>query len=299
MDVDLGLVRHFVGLADSLAFPHSRAALRAAEAVGAERVNELERRLGVRLFAQTLRGIQLSAAGRAFLPHARRMLQEADAAEAAVARVRQHRPGSLRLGWAWGSDLGPAGRIVRAFRARCPRAVVTVDRGVTTSLLAALHDDDLDAVFVRPPLHDAGGLERIDLARQAMVLALPEQHPLAYVSPLRPEDLHDDRFVLYPRRSGPGMFDAIASHLWGGADHKLYVSEERLGDDAVIEAVKAGSGLGVVFEAGTERRRVSGITYRSLEPPLLVDLSLAWRAVDPNPMLAALVDIAEETASAA
>jgi DNA-binding transcriptional LysR family regulator len=291
MDVDPRLVRHFVELADSLAFPASRQGRHAAQAVHADQVDELERLLGARLFAQSLQGIELSVAGRAFLKPARRMLLEADAAVAAVARVKESRPGSIRLGWAWGSNAGPSGRLVRAFRARCRRAVITLERGVTSSLLDGLHKDEFDAVFVRPPLHDTEGLEWMQLERQAMMLALPEQHRLAYVNPIRPIDLHDDRFVLFPRTTGPGMFDTIAAHLWGDADPKLYVSDERLGDEAVVEAVMAGAGLGLVFEAGTEHRRISGVTYRSLDPPLLVDLALAWRKDDPNPMLAEFLDV--------
>ena len=68
---------------------------RTSPAVASSRISELEKHLGVRLFARTTRSLQATENGRIFLEGARRVLDAIDEAEAAVMDVTQNPRGSI------------------------------------------------------------------------------------------------------------------------------------------------------------------------------------------------------------
>ena len=80
MDLDLTQVRAFVVAADQLHFGRAAAQLFLTQQALSKRISRLEQALGEQLFVRGSRGVELSDAGRRFLPHARSLLAAADAA---------------------------------------------------------------------------------------------------------------------------------------------------------------------------------------------------------------------------
>lgn len=115
-----------------------------------QRVAELESQLGMRLLQRTTRRLSLTAAGQAYLVQCQAMLEAADAAEAAISRLRDAPSGRLRITApeASGTLLLPA--LLAAFAQRYP--AVSIDCVIT--------DAQLDLVA-----------ERIDLALRTGQLA--------------------------------------------------------------------------------------------------------------------------------
>ena len=77
-------VRSFVVLAEEGAFVRAAPRLYVTQPPLTRRIQALEAELGVTLFERQARGVTLTPAGRAFLPHARRILAAHDAALQAV-----------------------------------------------------------------------------------------------------------------------------------------------------------------------------------------------------------------------
>ena len=123
-------MRTFVAVADAGQFSVAADGLSVTQQAVSKRVAALEKRLAVRLFARTARGVQLTADGEAFLPHARELLH---AEERAAASVRPGRR-ALRVDVV-GRRLGPAS-LLRDFHQAHPGTeldVVTLfDAGATT-----------------------------------------------------------------------------------------------------------------------------------------------------------------------
>ena len=94
-------VRSFVVLAEEGAFVRAAPLLNVTQPPLTRRIQGLEAELGVTLFERSARGVTLTPAGEAFLPHARRILaahEEArDAARSAVGEAPGDRiSGALR-----------------------------------------------------------------------------------------------------------------------------------------------------------------------------------------------------------
>ena len=110
MDLDLTQVRAFVAAAEQLHFGRAAAQLFLTQQALSKRISRLERALGEQLFVRSARGVELSDAGRRFLPHARQ-LPAAPPRPAggsvsyrhrspAVLRARRRHQGSERVGFA-------------------------------------------------------------------------------------------------------------------------------------------------------------------------------------------------------
>ena len=88
---------YFVALAEELHLA------RAAERVGIQEspmsraISNMERKLGVRLFARSSKGTRLSSTGEALLPIARQMLDDAEQAYQVVHAAAKGRKGHLRV----------------------------------------------------------------------------------------------------------------------------------------------------------------------------------------------------------
>src|SRR4051794_14371497 len=88
----------FVAVAEEGSFTRAAGRLHVVQSAVSSGVRALERELGVTLFDRTTHRVQLSEAGRALLPEARRTLAAAAAARDAVDQLRGGLRGTVRLG---------------------------------------------------------------------------------------------------------------------------------------------------------------------------------------------------------
>ena len=95
--MELRQLRYFVTLAEELHFGRAAAREHIVQSALSQRLQRLERELGVILLERTTHHVQLSAAGAAFLIDARQILAHVERAATAAQRAAQSKP-SLRVG---------------------------------------------------------------------------------------------------------------------------------------------------------------------------------------------------------
>src|SRR5215208_1884327 len=76
MDVHLRDLRYFVAVAEELSFTRAATRLYVSQPVLSKQIRQLERNLRATLLRRDSRGVTLSPAGLALLPHAQRLLKE-------------------------------------------------------------------------------------------------------------------------------------------------------------------------------------------------------------------------------
>lgn len=147
MDLEIGLLRAFVAVAQTGGFTTAADAVRCSQSTISQKVFRLEERLGVRLFERTSRSLRLTHEGERFLALARQMIDLNDRA----ARTFSEMPasGHLRLGVC--EDFVPMQlpSLLSRFRRLYPDVQLELRTGLSCNLLAAYDDGQLDAVIAK------------------------------------------------------------------------------------------------------------------------------------------------------
>lgn len=232
----LDTLRTFVAVADSGGFARA-ARQRASSAPAVTRaIGALERRLGTPLLLRTTRSLRLTEAGESFLADCRRILNELDAAEAAVSGVRDEPRGLLAITAPslFGRrhvaplllDFLSAHPQVSARAFFADRVVHLIDEGFDVALrIAPLPDSSLTAVPV-------GSLRRVVVAAPSYLARFGE--------PQTPADLARHQaigFNLDGPAAAPWIFDNPREP--GQPQQRLVVNAI----DVKIAAACAGHGL--------------------------------------------------------
>jgi DNA-binding transcriptional LysR family regulator len=284
--VELRHLRYFVAVAEELHFRRAAERLHVSQPPLSQQIRALERELGVELFSRNRRRVELTAPGRALLGRAREILAAVDDAVETTRRVARGEAGELAVGFVGSAMYGALPDVLREFRAMRPGVALRLRELPTGAALDALAEGRIDVGVVRPAQVDAGIALDV-VAREAVVVALPEAHRLAGRRRLALRDLAGEDFVLLARREAPGLRAAIDA--LGAEPHEVQeVAEVR----TVLGLVAAGVGVSLVPEAvaGAERAGVRFLPLAGRAPT--VDLALAWREDDGSPALAAFRELA-------
>jgi LysR family transcriptional regulator, hca operon transcriptional activator len=132
--MELRHLRYFIAVAEegSLTLAAEKR-LHTAQPSLSRQIRDLEYEVGVQLMSRSVHGIELTAAGRAFLDHARLALTQAEAAKEAARRAAQPAKPTFALGFLTGKEnwLPEAMRILHD---ELPNIEITVSRIRRTSL---------------------------------------------------------------------------------------------------------------------------------------------------------------------
>ncbi|HWG05788.1 MAG TPA: LysR family transcriptional regulator, partial [Beijerinckiaceae bacterium] len=266
---------------------------RAAEKLGMQQpplsrlIQGLEAELNVRLLHRTRRGVEPTPAGKALLEEARAVLARAEKVEAAVRRAARGEAGRLAIGFTSSAGLHPfVTSVLRQFRETLPGVSLELEEGGTGELVEALVQGRLDAAFVRSSVGRMSAISVETVLDEPMVVTLPTGHRFAANDgALALADLSEEPFILYRRRAGPGLYDAIlaACHAAGFSPH---VAQEAPRLTATLSLVAAGLGVSIV-PASMRRLADDDIAYRALAADcgLSAPLHLAIRRANPPPVL--------------
>jgi len=163
-------------------------------------LQQLEERLGVRLFERMPRGMQPTLYGEVMIRYAQGALHEFEQAQAQIAELERGAMGRVRVG----SVMGPVPRLltkaVLAYKRDHPKVRISIEVGTSDTLLPALLRGDFDVVLGRlPDQSDSQDLdiELFDNGEQMRVIARIG-HPLAGSSPLQLADLITLTWILHP-----------------------------------------------------------------------------------------------------
>ncbi len=155
-------------------------------------IRDLEYQVGAQLLIRSAQGVELTAAGRAFLDHARLALSQVEAASAAARRAAQPGKQSFALGFLTGQEMDWLPEAMRILRDELPNIEITVCSQYSPDLAAALMIGKLDAAFLRPEANTPDLVFKL-AAREPLVVVLPSDHPLASRDAIVPHGAHTAR----------------------------------------------------------------------------------------------------------
>lgn len=310
--IELRLWRQFATLAEELHFGRAAERLHMTQPPLTQAIAQLERLLEVRLFDRTKRSVQPTAAARALLPEVLELLARAQMLPVHARAAAAGELGRLRLAFVSTVGFAQLPQWLRGFRERYPQVRVELTEATGDVQLQAFARGEIDAGFM---LHASGfapeGLARSLIAQEPLVLALPEQHPLAQVAVLELEAVLSEPLVIFPRYIVPSLFDAIFA-LYHAAGRSPQVAQEAIQMQTIVNLVSAGLGVAWV-PASVRQFQRPGVVYRALDGEVRkgrkkvvglaapgCETSLVWPEANASPSLARFVEfVAQQLASSA
>ena len=262
--MELRHLRYFIAVAEE------RHITRAAERLGmqqpplSQQIRALERELDVQLFRRLPRGVELTNAGAALLADARAILSHIDHAFATTKRTARGEQGQVAVGFTSSAPFNPfVPRIIRAYREAFPLVSLTLEEGGTTELIDDLRNERIDAAFIRTAIANQEGIVVSTLLQEPMVLALPGGHILSRrKGALALRALAGETFIVYRRRSGPGLYDAILAAC-NAAGFSPQIGQEAPRIVSTLNLVAAGFGISLVPQS-LQRMSMDGVVFRRL-----------------------------------
>lgn len=238
---DLNDLLYFARVVESGGFSAAGRTLGIPKSRLSRRVAELEARLGARLLQRSTRKLVLTDVGERFYQHCRAMLQEADAAEEAVAALTEMPRGRLCVSCPVVLAQGELAGFVAEFLDRYPqvqlemlltsRRVDLMDEGVDVALRVRAMDDEDPSLVVR----------RLRPAESILVVA---PAALAGVDVNTPDDL-----AKLPVLGAVGADRRVHWRLYGpgGAIREVAFEPRLAADDFVLRKTAALAGIGATM----------------------------------------------------
>jgi DNA-binding transcriptional LysR family regulator len=254
-----------VAVAEERHFTRAAQRLHVAQSTISSSVRSLEREFGAPLFVRTTRRVQLTDAGAALLPEARRTLAAAASARAGVGAVTGLLTGKVSIGTGKALHIDIANGLER-FAAEHAGIDVQLHQAGSIELLEAVSDGRLDfsplGVIDPPPASTRETVQVIEIHDEPMMLACSRSHTLAERESVSLVEVARERFVdlghdWAMRRINDRAFSELA--------RPRRVAFETNDVDELLEVV--GRGLGVAIIPTSARRRSRGVCYLQLRDP--------------------------------
>src|ERR1700726_2611755 len=192
--MELRHLRYFVAVAEARSLTvAAEKTLHTAQPSLSRQIRDLEYEVGVPLMNRSVHGIELTAAGRAFLDHARLALTQAEAAAEAARRAAQPIKPTFAMGFQTGQEVDWLPRATSVLRDQLPNIEIRVSSDHSTTLADDLQRGKLDIAFLRR--EQKPDLEYKLVAEEPLVVILPSDHPLAEHEAIDPHDLVGETFI--------------------------------------------------------------------------------------------------------
>jgi LysR family transcriptional regulator, hydrogen peroxide-inducible genes activator len=188
-------LRYVCAVADTGNFSRAAERCQIAQPSLSQQILKLEEDLGAKLFDRLGRSVRVTDAGRAFIPYARAILEQMEAARSSVSDKNADLRGSITVGAipTVAPYLMPS--YTSDFAKKYPDAKLRIIEETTSVLVDGLRDLSIDVAILALPLRHKD-LELFAIRTEPLFAVLRKDHPRASAESLALRDLRGEPFVV-------------------------------------------------------------------------------------------------------
>ncbi|PLP56430.1 LysR family transcriptional regulator [Mesorhizobium loti] len=284
--IEIRLLRQFIAVAEELHFHRAAERLHMAQPPLSQAIRRLEAEIGAPLFVRNNRNVALTSAGISFLDTARTILETLDMGVEQARRVASGTSGSLKIVFVGTLHFNFLPKVVQAFRSRLPDVELMLREATTAEQVSTLKAGLADIGLMRRPGIAVPELVFEHIAREEIVVALPEDHAQAARPQVPLAALAQDDFIATPRSEGMGFYDQVIA-LCNAAGFSPRIVQEARQIETIAGLVAGGLGIALV-PASIRHGRRDGVVFRQIavegmEASPFLDVLAAWDASKPAP----------------
>lgn len=299
--IETRLLRQFIAVAEELHFHKAAIRLHMAQPPLSQAINRLEDKLGFSLFTRSKREVNLTPAGNAFLQAAYRTLKELEQGVEHARQVSEGIAGRLTVTAVSIAYYPPLLNTLRRFRQTFPKVQLVIKEMPSSSQAKALLAAEADIAFMRKLPFTAQNIESRLLLDEAIVMALPLDHPKAQTALIELRDFAGEDFVFTPQALGSGYHSQLIA-LCEAAGFYPKVVQEAAQIHTLIGLVSCGFGVALVPESICGSNMRDKVVFRPIRPVAeaanpAIGLYMSWHADNPSPLInsfIAMFDTASE-----
>jgi len=283
--LELRQLQYFVKVAQKQHVTQAAEELHVAQSAVSRQVHLLEEELGVTLFVQKGRNVQLTAVGRLFLSRVEGIMADLDKAVDEIREFLDPEAGEIRIGFPHSVVLTLLPAVVATFRKDHPNAKFVLRQGTYNSLIRDVSKGEIDLAFISPlpevNEHVVGEL----LMTEELYAILPPGHKLAKLKSIRLEQLKGEPFVMFSETYSLRAIVMDACLKCGFTPHIEFEAEET---DAIRGLVAAGMGVSLLPELALSEPRgtLQPVKVKLMDPKVTRTVGLIRRRDERLPLVA-------------
>lgn len=269
--MELYQLGYFIEIARQRSFTRAAERLHMAQPALSQQMKNLESELGTALFIRGRKEIQLTAAGKAFLPRAEALLTQAEAAKAVVSDVAQLRGGKLVIAAIPSVSACLLPEVIRSFGKQHGKVELQLIEDSSERVAASVESGLADVGFLQLPASKAA-FEAQTIITEPFVMLVAKSHALAKLKEVTLKQLSTESFIFY---KGRARDTALESCRKAGFEPRIACESGEL--ETVRALVAAGLGLAVVpqLAAGNLPKTIQAIAIR--EPKMQRQIAAVWQ----------------------
>src|ERR1700694_351589 len=248
--MELHQLRYFCAVAETGSFSRAAEQSHVSQPSLSQQILKLEGELGARLFDRLGRSVRITELGKTFLPRARAVLRELEAAKGDVVEGKEFIGGPITVGVI--PTVAPYFLPPRltAFSRKFPQVRLTIVEEITPVLLDRLRAGTIDVALLALPIR-GHEFDALPLLTERLFAALPKQHKLTSRRSIYLKDLRAEPFLLL--RDGHCFRDTAVAACDRARLHPQIVFESGQ-FSSLLSMVGAGMGVSIVPEMAMEKK---------------------------------------------
>jgi len=284
MDVDTRLLRYFIAVAEEGTLTRAAERLFVSQPALTKQIQQLEARLGVRLFTRSRAGMALTEPGRTLAERVPALLAGWDRTLRETRNTADRAARVLRVGYLASAANEATPRIIAEFNRRRPGWKADLRQAAWSDPAAGLTRGETDVALLRLPFPGQDALRVEVLSTEPRWVALSTAHPFAGCEQISFRDLWDEPFVAAPPETGSWRDYWLAVDERDGRPVRIGAVVDQ--PDDWLSAIANGYGIALAPESSARFYARPGVVYRPVSGISPSRIGVAWApAADSDPVV--------------
>jgi LysR family hca operon transcriptional activator len=288
--MELRHLRYFVAVVEEGSLTIAAQRLHTSQPSLSRQIRDLEYEVGAQLLSRSVRGVELTAAGKVFLDHARLALAQVDAAVQAARRASQPGRKTFAIGFQTGHEVIWLPRAMQILRDELENIHVTITSDYSPDLAEALVRGRLDVAFLRvEPTFDLA-YEVVD--HEPLIVLMPSDHRLAKREAIHPREFAREIFIGGSNKAS--VLRAVTEDYLRrcGVDYKLDHGVDNMAK--AMSLVASTRGLALMPAYATHLMPPSLVSRPLLGEAPTIDVAVGYSKASTSPILKLFLSRLEE-----
>lgn len=282
--MELRQLQYFVKVANKQHVTQAAEELHVAQSAVSRQIHQLEKELGVDLFKQKGRNLQLTAVGQLFCTRVEEILKELDRAVDEIHEFLNPELGEIRLGFPHSLGIHVLPSIIAEFRKQHPNVKFRFKQGMYTSLIRDVITSEVDLAFISPLPERHDEVQGEIILTEELNALLPPSHYLADQESIELSQLKDEKFILFSKGYS---LRPIVLHACLEAGFTPKIAFEGEETDTIRGLVAAGMGVSLLPEMSLfQTNSLQPARVKISNPKVTRNIGLIHRSDDKLPLVA-------------